>query len=101
MNKIKNILKKIPISVYFALITLLLIPCYYYGWNILTNTITSYLSVMSNITVNFVLFLFLYGIIVDKYTKKMSKRKGWLIFIIGFIILVLFFKYVGGMETIF
>jgi len=56
--------------------------------------------VKSNITLNFVLFLFLYGIFCDRLTKKMSCRKGWIIWGIGLMVLIFFFRFVGGFETI-
>lgn len=55
----------------------------------------------SNITLNFILFLALYGAACDKYTKHKSKRDQWLIFVIGFVIIVAFFRIVGGFPTVF
>ena len=57
--------------------------------------------IKSNVTFNFILFLFLWGLVADKYTKHMPKKKGWLIWGVGFIIIILIFRFIGGMETIF
>ena len=54
----------------------------------------------SNITLNFVLFLFLYGIVCDKYTKHMSRRKGWIIWLVGFVVIIIVFRFIGGYETV-
>lgn len=53
------------------------------------------------LTVNLVLFLFLYGVIADRYTKKMKKWQSWLIWGVGIIAVIMFFRFVGGYNTIF
>ena len=57
--------------------------------------------IKSNVTFNFILFYFLWGLASDKFTKHMPKWKGWLIFGIGLLIISSVFKFAGGMETIF
>lgn len=56
--------------------------------------------IKSNVTFNFILFFFLWGIISDKYTKHMKKWQGWLIFSVGLVAIVLMFHFWGGYETI-
>lgn len=56
--------------------------------------------IKSNVTFNFILFFFMWGIISDKFTKSMPKWKSWAIFLIGLAIIVLTFHYAGGYETI-
>lgn len=57
--------------------------------------------IKSNVTMNFIIFLFLWGVFIDKATKKMSKKKGWAIWAVSLAILIMVFKYIAGMETIF
>ena len=56
--------------------------------------------IKSNVTFNFILFFFLWGMLSDKMTKKLAKWKGWLVWGIGLIIIVLAFHFLGGYETI-
>lgn len=57
--------------------------------------------VRSDITLNFVVLFFLYGLLCDRYTKGQSKKKSWVIWGGGLAILVLAFKFLGDMPTIF
>ncbi len=57
--------------------------------------------VKSPITLNFVVLFFLYGVACDKMTKGMTKKKSWLVWGVGLLILILLFSVVGGMSTIF
>jgi hypothetical protein len=57
--------------------------------------------VNSQVTLNLIALFFLYGLLSDRYTKKMSKKKGWLIWAIGFVILVLILRFSGGISTRF
>lgn len=57
--------------------------------------------IKSDLTLNVFLLLFMWGLLIDKLTKKMSRRKGWIIWGVGTILLILFFRFVGGFETIF
>lgn len=93
-------LNKIPVKFYYITAGLMILPAYYWGWQILTDERTSFVAIMSQLTVNFVLFLFLYGNIIEKYTKKMSKLKGWLIWALAMTV-VIFIFWASGMETIF
>jgi len=69
--------------------------------NIMTDESPYFYVVMSNITLNFVLFIFLWGIVSDKITKGKSRRYSWIFWGIGMIAIVMFFKFVGGFPTIF
>jgi uncharacterized membrane protein len=60
-----------------------------------------YVATQTNVTLNFILFFFFYGVICDRMTKKMSRRKGWIIWATGMALLMVFFKIVGGYPTIF
>lgn len=56
--------------------------------------------IKSNVTFNFILFFFIYGVILDKITKKMSRKKAWAILIAGAVLIVVAFQFAGGYETI-
>ena len=101
MDKIKRLANKIPTKAYYIVVGLLVIPAYAFGWLILTDQATSYIAILSKITVNLMLLFFMVGVYVDIYTKKMPRWKGWAIWAVVAVILILFFKYVGGMETRF
>jgi uncharacterized membrane protein len=100
INKIKQAVGRIPSWVYYWVIGILFVPAYIYGHSVLLDPKTYYVAILSTVTVNFVLFLFWYGVVMDKVTKKMNKWVGWLLWGIGFIGLIMVFKYIGGMETI-
>lgn len=98
--KIKELINKIPSYYYFILLAILFIPAYIYGRSILIDQITYFLAYDSKLTINIILLFGLAGKYVSIYTKGMSKIKGWAIWFIVILTLVMFFKYVGGLETI-
>ena len=100
-KKIGIVLNKIPTRLYYITVGLLIIPAYIIGWQILTDQATCYVAILSKMTVNLVILFFLVGMWTDKYTKCMPRLKGWLIWAAVTITLILFFKYIGGMETRF
>ena len=87
-------------TVAYILIGILIIPAYWHGLKTLTWFDSTLTITTSNMTVNFLLLFFLYGVVCDRATRKMSKRKGWTIWIVGLIILLVIFRFVGGYETI-
>ncbi len=99
--KLTKVLSRIPIRLYYIAVGLLIIPAYTFGWQILTDQATCYVAILSKMTVNLIILFFLVGMWTDKYTKGMPRWKGWLIWAAVTITLILFFKYVGGMETRF
>ena len=100
-KQINIVLSRIPAKAYYIAVGLLIIPAYAFGWLILTDQATSYIAIMSKITVNLMILFYMVGIYVDMYTKKMPRWKSWLIWAVAVVVLILFFKYVGGMETRF
>jgi len=78
----------------------LIIPAYWYGHSIMTWFAPYIMVYKADATLNFFLLFFLYGVLCDKMTKKMSKRKGWIIWGAGLVILMLFFRFAGGYATI-
>lgn len=100
-NKISVLLGKIPTRVYCGAVVLMIMPAYLLGWQILTEQATCYVAIISKVTVNLLLLFFFVGMWVDKATKHMPRWKGWAIWAVVTILLILFFKYVGGMETRF
>lgn len=100
LKAIKININKLHIWLY-VLLGIATIIAYPIARALMIEDIAWYYKIISNITVNFVLLLFLYGVTVDKMTKHMSRKKGWIIWGIGFIVLILFFKYVAQWPTIF
>jgi len=100
-NKIKEIARKDRyILLYYALVAVLIGICYFPAREIMIRQ-TAWIEVMkSNVTLNFVLFFLLFGVVCDKLTKGMPKRKAWLIWGIGLLVLIILFRS-AGMDTIF
>jgi hypothetical protein len=97
---IAKALNRIPVKAYYITAAIMVLPAYYWGWQLLTDESTSFVAIMSQLTVNFVVFLFLFGNIIERYTKKMPRLKGWLVWALAMVVVVLIF-YASGMETIF
>jgi len=98
-KQINTILGKVPVAVWYGLLAIATILSYIYGWNILTAI--GFQTTIYQITVVFLIFLYIIGKTLDKITKKMPKAKGWAVYFTGLILVILVFKYIGGMETIF
>lgn len=98
-KKINMTLGRVPVAVWYVLLGILTLFSYVYGWRILTAI--GFQTTIYQITVVFLIFLYMIGVALDKYTKKMSKRKGWVVYLVGLVLVILVFKYIGGMETIF
>ncbi len=97
----KNFLTKLKRpEVYYKIILLILMPLsYIYGRLHLINQSDTYEVYDSNFTVNILIVFGLVGYLVEQKTKHLSKTKGWIIWAIAIALLVLFFKFVYGLET--
>ena len=84
----------------YIILTLLIIPAYYIGWQVLTDPATTFTVWQSKFTVNILIIFYIVGRGVDKYTKGMPRWKGWSIWLVVTLTMILFFKYVGGLETL-
>lgn len=58
-----------------------------------------YTAKASNISVNYVLALYLYGVGADRLAKRVGKRKAWLIWGLGLTAMLVALKYVFGWEA--
>lgn len=85
----------------WPIIPVLVVIGYIWCRPLLISQDTQYYANISPITLNFALFLFMYGVVTDRATKKMKRWKSWLLWGIGLILILLFFRFVGGYETIF
>jgi len=60
--------------------------------------------VQSPVSLNFIFLFGLWGIVSDKISRrfgwKTNSKKSWAMFAIGLASLILFFKFIGGYETI-
>jgi len=83
-----------------VIIALLTIPSYLYGREIMISQINEWKAILSNFTVNFLLFLGLFGWLIGDMTKKMAKWKGWLIWGIAVGTLFLLLK-LAGFDTLY
>ncbi|MDG6912645.1 MAG: hypothetical protein JRN35_06130 [Nitrososphaerota archaeon] len=57
-------------------------------------------AIQSNVTLNFILFLFFYGVLSEKMTKRMKRWQSWLVWGVGMVLIVLFFRFIGGWKTV-
>jgi hypothetical protein len=59
--------------------------------------------IKSNITFNFILIFFIWGLLCDKISKekgwKTNGKRSWIMFFIGIVLLVFVFRFLGGMPT--
>jgi len=59
--------------------------------------------VKSNVTLNFILIFFIWGLLTDKISKdrgwSTSGKKSWGLFLVGIVFLIFVFKYLGGYPT--
>lgn len=94
-------LAKIPVWVWYVLIVSFAILSYAPAKALLTTQDAVVTVIKSPITVNFVLLLFLWGLVADKVTKRVSRRKGWLLWLVGFVAIILVYRFIGGYETLF
>ena len=67
--------------------------------NMITQNTWLYI-IESNITLNFVLFLFMWGVVSDRITKGKPRKVQWIVFGVGMIAIILFFRFVGDFPTI-
>lgn len=74
---------------------------YYPVRAVMTDQSTSYMALTSDVTVNLILILFFWGVTSDRLTKSWPKWKGWALFFVGMAVLILFFRLVGDVRTIF
>lgn len=103
--KILTILKsKLPIIIY-AVLAITLIFTYLPAINNIKNQNAWLYVIESNVTINFLLLFYMYGHFADYFCKKRgwgyNDKKSWLLWGIGIIVLLLVFRNIGGMETIF
>lgn len=61
--------------------------------------------IKSNVTFNFMLFFFLWGMVSDNVSKRLGwgihSWKSWTFFVVSLLLILVFFKNVGHYQTIF
>ena len=59
--------------------------------------------IKSNITINFILIFFIWGMLSDRISKdkgwSTTGRKSWLLFFVGIAVLIFVFRALGGYPT--
>lgn len=103
--KILTMLKsKLELLIYLAL-AIGLGATYLTAINDIKNQDAWLTVIESNVTINFLLLFYLYGCFADFLCKKRGwsyhNKKSWLVWGIGIIVLILIFRNIGDMETIF
>ena len=101
MSRVVSLLKRIPIWAVYVTIAVGMVLSYQFVRAALIIQDAWILVIRSSVTLNFVLLLFLWGVTVDKWTKNMPKQKGWLLWGIGFAVIIIAYKFIGGYRTIF
>lgn len=101
MRPICHELARVPLWTWYVLIAAGAFLSYRPAKDILILQEPWMVVLKSPVTVNFVLFLFLWGVAADKATKHMDKKKGWLIWATGFAAIILTYRFIGGHGTIF
>lgn len=92
---------KLFLPVVFGIVAILSVLAYMPAREVMTFSKPYFYITKSNITLNFVLFLFLWGVVSDWITRRRTKWVQWLVFAGGLVVLILFFRFVGGFPTIF
>jgi hypothetical protein len=67
--------------------------------SIMLNQSPTYIAVQGSndsLAVNYIVALYLYGVFMDRVSKRIGQRKGWLLSMIGLIVILLALKYVFG-----
>lgn len=95
----RNKIAKLPLAIKLPATAITIAAAYVYGWTILTDQSTTYTVWDSDFTVNILILFGLFGALVDKKVKHLPKWKAWTIWAGATLALILFFKYVGGLET--
>lgn len=93
--------KSLRLPIIYAVVAILVVVAYPFAQALMATNYPWFYIIQSNITLNFVILFFLWGVVSDIYTKGKSKKTQWIVFAVGLIALVLFFKVIGKFPTIF
>ena len=93
-------MKKVPIWVTYPVIVIGAILSYQTAKTLMIMQEPLVVIVRSSVTLNFLLFLFLWGVASDRATRGMPRKKGWLLWGIGFAAILLVWRFIGGHGTL-
>lgn len=101
-EEIKNKIAGISPFQWTMVLTALMIPSYIWMRQTLISQATSYRAIISDFNINMVILLGLWGWWAEKLEKrkKWSKRKGWIVWGVGMVVLMTVLR-LGGSATIF
>lgn len=100
ISYLKKIINYISIKK-IALVIVILFPiAYWYGRTVFIDQTTGFIVTLSNLSVNFFLFLLLFGYWLDKKLKKLPKWENWLVWGVCMVLMTLLFKFGFGWNTI-
>ena len=90
----RNLLKQAR----FPVIILVPIALYPLARAVMLDQSTTYSETTSNITVNYVLALYLYGVGADRLARRIGSRKAWAFWATGLVVIIMALRYVFGWE---
>jgi hypothetical protein len=100
MDNNNKAIGKLPWWGVYALLAMALVPSYIFTRQEMIGYEGYYISVFAPLTFNIVLLFGLWGFASDRMGKGKPWWYGWGICLAGFIALVLFFRFAGGIPTI-
>ena len=93
--------KKMPVWVWYLCLVATVVFAYSPVKERMINQEGTFLAVIGGVTFNMILLYGLWGLVSDRMGKGKPRWYGWVVCGIGFVALTLFFRFAGGLETIF
>jgi peptidoglycan/LPS O-acetylase OafA/YrhL len=101
MVRLKAALNAIPLWAIFVAVGVLTVLGYQPAREVMISQYTWIIIQKSPVTVNLMLLLFLWGVSVDRMGKNKPRWKGWALWAVGFVVIIVVYSVVGGYDTIF
>lgn len=100
-RQVKRALSRVPYWAWYLLIALAIVPSYIFCRQQMVNESIDFTAFRSPVTFNLILLYGIWGYESHRRTKSKSKSTQWLVFLTGVVMLTLFFRFVGGIQTVF
>lgn len=94
-------MRRLPWWVVYILMVAVLVPSYLFARQEMIGYEGYYISIVSPVTLNLILLYGIWGYESHRLTKKRSRLVNWAVFLGGCAVLTLFFRFVGGIPTVF
>jgi uncharacterized membrane protein YozB (DUF420 family) len=101
MDRLTAPLKAIPLWVVFVVVGVLTVLSYQPAREVMISQYVWIIVQKSPVTVNLALLLFLWGVTADRWGKNKTRWKGWMLWGVGFCVIIMVYTIVGGYDTIF